>query len=56
MTASNGSIPSEERTNYFNSVQTYFPEPENNKIDTAVFLEAAKGVVSLIGKTLTYIM
>lgn len=50
MTASNGSIYSEERKNYFNSVQTYFPEPDNGKIDTFIFLEAAKGVVSLIGK------
>ncbi|XP_046681085.1 glycolipid transfer protein [Homalodisca vitripennis] len=48
MTASNGGIPSEDIKNYFNSVQTPFPIPNEGKIDTIQFLEAARGVVSLI--------
>lgn len=50
MTASNGGIPSDEIKNYFNSIQSPFPVPVDGKIDTQQFLEAARGVVSLIGK------
>jgi len=48
MTASNGGIPSDEVKNYFNSVQCPFPEPVNGKIDTLQFLEASRGVASLV--------
>uniref|UniRef100_A0A1B6K9P3 Glycolipid transfer protein domain-containing protein n=1 Tax=Graphocephala atropunctata TaxID=36148 RepID=A0A1B6K9P3_9HEMI len=48
MTASNGGIPSDDIKNYFNFVQTPFPSPVEGKIDTIQFLEATKGVVSLI--------
>lgn len=50
MTALNGGIPSDEVKNYFNSVQLPFPVPLNGKVDTIQFLEASRGVVSLIGK------
>lgn len=50
MTASNGGIPSDEIKNYFNSIQSPFPVVVEGKIDTQQFLEASRGVVSLIGK------
>lgn len=50
MTASNGGIPSDEIKNYFNSIQSPFPVIVEGKIDTQQFLEASRGVVSLIGK------
>lgn len=50
MTASNGGIPSDEIKNYFNSIQSPFPALVDGKIDTQQFLEASRGVVSLIGK------
>jgi hypothetical protein len=50
MSASNGGIPSEEESNFFNSVQLPFPEVIDGKIDTLQFLESSKGVVGLIGE------
>lgn len=50
MTASNGGIPSDEIKNYFNSIQSPFPVVVDGKIDTQQFLEASRGVVSLVGK------
>lgn len=50
MTASNGGIPSDEVKNYFNSIQSPFPDSIDGKVDTIQFLEASRGVVSLIGK------
>lgn len=55
MSASNGGIPSEEESNFFNSVQLPFPEVIDGKIDTLQFLESSKGVVGLIGEWQTII-
>lgn len=50
MTALNGGIPSDEIKNYFYSIQSPFPLPAEGKIETQQFLEASRGVVSLIGE------
>lgn len=49
MSVSNGGLQSEVN-NYFNTLQTPFPSPIEGKLDTLQFLDASKGVVSLIGE------
>jgi hypothetical protein len=50
MSAPNGGMKNEGET-FFTSIQRPFPDLSSaGKIDTVQFLEASKGVVSLVGK------